>query len=106
MNVYFEIFLATLVVVFIVDLSGFTDTWLAALSRWLGRTVRDFRPFSCSLCMTWWTGIAIALFTGNFIAPVIAFTALCAFMAYPIGQLALALRDLILSILQPWNTRR
>lgn len=96
MNVFANITLATLIVVYIVDVSGFTDSWLAALSRWLGHTVRSFKPFSCSTCMTWWTGIIIAAATGNFIFPVLAYCTLMAFLAPAIGQLALAIRDIIL----------
>ena len=95
MNVFCNIFLATLIVVYVVDLSGWTDAWLGWLSRWLGHPVTSLKPFSCSTCMTWWTGLTIAIATGNFIWPVIAFTALCSFLAYPLGQFAEAIRDLI-----------
>lgn len=95
MNVFLQIFLATTIVVYIVDLSGWTDTWLGWLSRWLGHPVTSLRPFSCSQCTAWWTGVIIAAVTGNFIIPVLAFSALCGFMAEPIGQLLLAIRDII-----------
>ena len=96
MNVFANMFFATLIVVYIVDLSGWTDTWLGWLSRWLGHTVTSLRPFSCSQCMAWWTGVLIAAVTGNFILPVIAFAALCGFMAEPLSQLLLAVRDIII----------
>ena len=35
MNPFLDLLFLTLVVVFIVDLSGFTDSWLSAFSKWL-----------------------------------------------------------------------
>ena len=35
MNIYVKILLTAWLVVFVVDLSGFTQTWKAALGRWL-----------------------------------------------------------------------
>ena len=86
----------TLVVVFVVDLSGFTDAWLGWLSRWLGRTVRELKPFSCSLCMTWWTGIVYALVTGRFCIGIVAYVALMAFLSFPISEFLIFTRELLL----------
>ena len=53
MNPWTDLLLLSLVVVWIVDVSGWTDTWLGWLSRWLGHTVREVKPFSCSSCLSW-----------------------------------------------------
>ncbi len=102
MKPYIDILLLSLVVIFIVDLSGFTQSWLNALSRWLGRTVREFKPFTCSLCMTWWTALVYAIVTGNFTIPVIAYAALLAFLSFPISQLLIFLHETLLK----WTQRK
>lgn len=93
MNPWTDILFLTLVVVFIVDLSGFTESWLNALSRWLGRRVNSFKPFSCSLCMSWWCGLAYLLITGRFALPLIAYVAGMAFLSFPIGEILIFIRE-------------
>jgi len=96
MNPWTDLLFLTLVVVFVVDLSGWTDTWLRWFSRWLGRTVREFKPFTCSLCMTWWSGLAYLLITGRFCLPLVAYVALMAFISFPISQFLIFIRELLL----------
>lgn len=76
MSIYAELPLVAAIVVFIVDLSGFTDSWRGALQRWLKvKALGPVKPFDCSLCMTWWTTLAYALITGNLSLPVVAYCA-------------------------------
>lgn len=76
MTIYIQLLLVAAIVVFIVDLSGFTDSWRNALQRWLKvKALGPVKPFDCSLCMTWWTTLAYALITGNFSLPVVAYCA-------------------------------
>ena len=96
MNPFLDLLFLTLVVVFIVDLSGFTDSWLSAFSKWLGHTVREFKPFTCSLCMTWWTGIVYLLVTGQFSIPLLAYVALLAFLSFPIRDFFIFIKELLL----------
>ena len=102
MNPWTDLLLLSLVVVWIVDVSGWTDTWLGWLSRWLGHTVREVKPFSCSTCMTWWTGIIYLLATGRFCIPLLAYVAALAFLAFPISQLLIFIREKLLE----WTHRR
>ena len=87
MKPYTDILLLSLVVIWIVDVSGFTQSWMDALSRWLNRQIKPVKPFACSLCMTWWTGLAYALITGNLTITIIAYIALLAYLSFPISQL-------------------
>ena len=56
-----EILLIAAIVVFVVDLSGFTESWRRPLSDWLhrktGYMIKHFPPFDCSLCLTLWAGL-------------------------------------------------
>lgn len=96
MKPYIDLLFLAVIVVFIVDISGFTDSWLDALSKWIGHRVTGVKPFSCSLCMTWWSGIVYALATRNFTLPVIAYVALMAFLSLPISEVLIFIREKIL----------
>jgi hypothetical protein len=96
MNPWTDLLFLTLLVVFVVDLSGFTDAWLGALSRWLGHTVTSFKPFTCSLCMTWWCGIIYLIVTGRFCLPLLAYVALMAFLSLPFSEVLIFIREKLL----------
>ena len=57
MNTLIELLLIAVVTVFIIDISGAKTTLLHFVSIWLHRDVQSLRPFTCSLCMTWWIGL-------------------------------------------------
>lgn len=94
MSIYAQLLLLAWVVVFIVDLSGVTGS----VAGWLGRD-RLRRPWSCSLCMTWWVCLAWAAATGSLSVPVIAYTAALAWGAQYVRALAVALDDFIKRII-------
>ena len=100
MNPWTDLLFLAVIIVFIVDLSGFTDAWLGAFSKWLGHTVREFKPFTCSLCMTWWTGIIYLIVTGRFCLPLLAYVAGLAFLSLPISEILIFIRELLLKWLR------
>ena len=102
---YINILLLTFIVVFIVDLSGFSDTLTGAVSRWLHVPVRELPPFTCSLCMTFWVGLIYASFT-DFTVPVLAFVCLCAFLSFPTARICLFVRERILQTIERWTRKR
>ena len=73
-----DIILITLICVFVIDCTDFVDNVKKGLSKRLtnGKIITsnyDFKPFSCSLCMTWWTGLFYLIFTHCLTLPAIAF---------------------------------
>lgn len=54
------------IVCFIIDLSGFIGSVESGLSRWLKYRVSIPRPFSCSLCTGFWSGLVYILIAGQF----------------------------------------
>ena len=96
MNPWTDILFLTIVVVFVVDLSGFTESWLRAFSRWLGHTVTQLKPFSCSLCMTWWAGIVYLVATGRFCLQLLSYVAGMAFLSFPIGEILIFIKETLL----------
>ena len=62
--IYLELLAVAAVAVYIVDprLSGFTNSWRAALARILHvRELRPLKPFDCPKCMAWWSCVVYAL---------------------------------------------
>ena len=99
MNAIIDLILVALVTIYIVDLSGFTETWLSFLSHDKGRKITELKPFSCSLCMVWWVCLIYAAIVGNLTIPVVALIALLSFLSIPCGQLLMLIREAILKVI-------
>ena len=84
--IYLTLLYVTLIVVFVVDLSGFSRTVLDVASRIRHRRIVSLRPFTCSLCMTWWVTLVTALFLGELTLPVAAYCAALAFASATIAD--------------------
>lgn len=99
MKAMIDILLLAIVVIYIVDVSGFTDAWRDALAKFLKvSALKPLRPFDCGKCMTWWTCLIYAICTGNFTIPVIAFIALLSLLSVPIGNLLYLLQDVFVAL--------
>ena len=103
MSIYFELLLVSVVVDYIVALSGFTSVWLGWLSRLLGGRVTSFRPFSCAQCMTWWCCLGWLLFRGQFTLPLVATSALLAFFSITIENVLIFIKEGLLFCLRKLN---
>ena len=61
-----DILLITVIVCFIVDISGIIDTIKIAIWKWLRKNepFQDYRlkPIDCVLCMTFWCGLLYIIF--------------------------------------------
>ena len=97
MSIYIELLLLSAIVVYIVDLSGWTDTWLGWLSRFTARfgypPVKHLRPFSCSKCMVWWCGIAWAWYSGELSILTLAYIAGLSFLSITLRELFIFIRE-------------
>lgn len=101
-----------LIVVFIVDLSGVMTSIKHLIWKWLkgNKPYKDFelKPFTCSLCSAFWTGLIYLLITHSFTIPYIAFVALLAFLASTAGSLLQLIKDALdtlIYILNKWINR-
>ena len=92
MKAIIDIILVALVTIYIVDLSGFTETLLKVISAYKGRKITELKPFSCSLCMVWWVCLIYAAIVGNLTIPVVALIAFLSLLSVPCGQLLLLIR--------------
>lgn len=96
MKAYVDILLLSLVVTYIVDASGFTQSWRDLLARCLGTTeqaLRDLPPFDCSTCATWWAGLILTICQGTISFGTLAAVAAASLLATPAGQLMNNVRD-------------
>lgn len=65
-HVFLTLLQIQVIVVALVDCSGFMDWAKGKLARWLGiRGEISLKPFDCSLCMTHWTGLVWLIASGN-----------------------------------------
>lgn len=80
--------MVALVTIYIVDVSGFTDSWKKGLARFLNvKELRPLPPFDCGQCMTWWVCLFYAICTGVLSVWTIALSAFFSLMSSPIGRL-------------------
>ncbi len=105
MKAIVELILVAMITIYVVDLSGFTDTWLKFLSAYKGRKITELKPFSCSLCMVWWVCLAFLLMSAKLTLPLVAFSALLSFLSIPMGQILVLLRELMLCIVNKLMSR-
>ena len=93
------IFLA-IFAVFLCDLSGISTTIKTALGRWLGKDIKRLPPFDCSLCTAWWLQLGYLLCIGECTIANLAIIAVVSFMASPIGQLLILIREATLALIR------
>lgn len=99
MKAIIDLILVALVTIYIVDLSGFTETLLKVISAYKGRKITELKPFSCSLCMVWWVCLIYAAIVGNLTIPVVALIALLSFLSVPCVQLLMLIREVFLKVI-------
>ena len=94
MKIYIDLLLVAAIIIYIVDLSGFTESWRAALTRFLkAKDLKPIRPFDCGQCMTWWVCLIYAICEREFTLPVMAYIAALSFLSIPIGQMMIFIRE-------------
>lgn len=103
------------IVVFVVDISGFTAAWKRAVARLLHRSpdVIRFKPFDCSLCLTFWAGLIYVIWTGWFslmavllVCAAAAVTEVIAAAANAVLELAKAVIDTVFRIIDKIMDRK
>ena len=94
-----KLLIITLLMVFIIDLSGFIDEIEATLSKWLKGKVRIPKPFNCSLCCSWWVNLIYLLCIGKLTLPYIAIVALFAFLTPVFALLFVWVRETLNKLL-------
>ena len=105
-----DLILIQLIIVFIIDLSGAVESFKLFISKILTKgkiqtTNFDLKPFTCSLCMTWWTGLIYLLICHSFTIPYIAFVALLSFLTPLSSSILLLIKDLAFFLVNKLNMK-
>lgn len=93
-----NLLIITIIICFIVDLSGFIQEMEGILSKWLKFKVHIPKPFSCSLCLSFWCNLIYLLISHHFTLPYIVFVALASFLSKNISGFLLWIRELLVKI--------
>ena len=91
--------------VVVLDLSGFVEEMERLLSKKWKRIVRIRKPWSCSLCMSWWTGLLYLLITGKIAIVSVAVLALVALSTTLIKDIIITVMDLVERFLELLTTK-
>ena len=105
-----DLILIQLIIVFIIDLSGAVESFKLFLSKILTKgkiqtTNFDLKPFTCSLCMTWWTGLIYLLICHSFTIPYIALVALLSYLTPLSSSILLLIKDLAIFLVNKLNVK-
>ena len=96
MNIYIDLILVALVTIYIVDISGFTESWRGWCADILHISkLRPLPPFDCGKCMTWWVCLIYAICVGQISLGTIAFSALLSHLSNPLGEGLIFIREWI-----------
>lgn len=92
-----------IIIVFIIDLSGVVDYIQPLVWKWLFPKLPYkesvvIKPWFCSLCMTWWSGILYILITG-FTWKLLLYVALLAYFTPVTKDLLIIIKELIIKLL-------
>lgn len=100
--IYVDLLLVTFVVTYIVDVSGFTESWRGVIERMLpkGQRLGHIRPFDCSACMSWWSCVIYSAIVGDLTLPVVAWSALMSLLSSPIAGVLVLLRETLASVVR------
>ena len=96
-----NLFILTCIIVFIIDLSGFVDEMVKRLYYKYIKVgdyhtlIPKLKPFTCSLCMSFWVGLIYLLITSQFTITMIGYVCLLAFLTPIIGDILVMLKDII-----------
>lgn len=100
-----DLFLISVIVVIIIDISGITDTIKSLIKRIITRGMMSdpnysLKPIDCSFCMTFWTGLVYMLCVGTFSLWMVTFLLLLCVMTPVIKDVILLFRNTIIKIIK------
>ena len=92
---YLKLFEITVIVVIVVDISGFVDSIKSLIGKVLGINNVRLKPLDCSFCMNFWTSIAYLLITNELSITAVMVTLLLSTMTPVIQDLIYLIRDFL-----------
>lgn len=95
---YVNLLMLSAIICYIIDISGVVDSLKYAIWRWLfngKREYEDFRlkPFDCSLCMCFWSGLIYLLITQSFTIWAVGYVCLLSHLSTEITAFLYTIKD-------------
>ena len=97
-----------IIVVYAIDVSGFYNEATSVISGWLTNGMIkkpiELKPFSCSLCMTFWVSVIYLLIVHSFTLKYVVLACLMSFITPVISSVLFTLRDALLFLINKINS--
>lgn len=100
---YLKLFEITVIVVIIVDISGFVDSIKSFVGKVLGIQNVSIKLIECSFCVNWWLSLLYIYVTNNLTLSTILFALLCSTLTPIIKDAIYLVRDILGFILLKIN---
>lgn len=100
MSTIINLLLIQFIIVNIIDVSGFIQEMEGILSKWLHIKAHIPKPFSCSLCLTFWTGLVYLIASGEISLLYLAVLLLIASLTPVTLEAVYLIRDILLKALK------
>ena len=100
---YLKLFEITVIVVIIVDISGFIDSIKAFVGKVLGINNVSLKPLDCSFCLNFWASLIYLLITNELSITAVMVTLLLSTMTPVIQDLIYLIRDIFGKIILKIN---
>ena len=92
---YLKLFEITVIVVIVVDISGFIDSIKSLIGKVLGINNVNLKPIDCSFCMNFWASLIYLLITNELSITAVMVTLLLSTMTPVIQDLIYLIRDFL-----------
>lgn len=100
---YINILLIGLILVFVLDVSGFYQEITSIVSGWMtnGKIKKPImvKPFCCSLCMTFWTSLVYVIVLNQFSVPMLAYICLISYLTPVFNDIMVLVRELLKTLI-------
>ena len=100
---YLKLFEITVIVIIIVDISGFIDSIKNLIGKVLHINNVSLKPLDCSFCVNWWLSLAYLLITNELSITAVMVTLLLSTMTPVVKDAIYLIRDILGFILLKIN---
>ena len=101
MGIIINLLLLQFIIVCIIDISGFIRELEDIAGKWLKiKNPHIPKPFSCSFCSTWWTGLIYLIISGSVTLYHIAALLMICCLTTITAELIYLIQDILIKILQ------
>ena len=93
--IYLKLIELAVIVVIIVDISGFIDSIKSFVGKVLGINNVNLKPFDCSFCLNFWVSLGYLLITNELSITAVMFALIMSVMTTVIQDIIYLIRDLL-----------